>query len=65
MRDNEKYNSIDYSKYKPGTKVRHVKFGEGTILVVLGQGASMVADITFKSVGIKRLAVKFAPMEII
>ena len=65
MRDNEKYNSIDYSKYKPGAKVRHVKFGEGTILVVLGQGASMVADITFKSVGIKRLAVKFAPMEII
>ena len=65
MRDNERYNSIDYGKYKPGAKVKHVKFGEGTILVVQGQGASMVADIVFKSVGIKKLAVKFAPMEII
>ena len=56
---------VDYSKFKAGAKVKHVKFGMGTILVVQGSGASMVADIAFKDFGIKKLAVKFAPMEIL
>lgn len=58
-------NSIDYTKYKSGVKVKHVKFGEGTIIAVQGAGATMVADVVFKGFGIKKLAVKFAPMEII
>ena len=58
-------NSIDYTKFRPGAKVKHVNFGEGTIITVQGVGASMVADIAFKGYGVKKLAVKCAPIQII
>lgn len=64
-KQNEKQNSIDYQKFRAGAKVKHPKFGNGTILVVQGNGPSMVADIAFKDFGIKKLAVKFAPLEIV
>ncbi len=64
MRDLEKQKSLDYSKYKVGVKVHHVKFGIGTILSVTGAGASTVAEVVFKDFGVKKLAVKFTPMEI-
>ncbi len=51
--------------YKSGVKVRHVKFGEGIVISTKGQGDNLIVDVTFKGVGIKSLAVKYAPMEII
>ncbi|MBQ3597545.1 MAG: UvrD-helicase domain-containing protein [Clostridia bacterium] len=58
-----------YSKtvgnYKSGTKVKHVKFGEGTVILVKGEGDNIIVDVAFKGVGIKSLSVKYAPMEII
>ncbi len=57
--------NVNASGYKSGVKVRHKKFGEGTVIVVKGAGDSMVVDVAFKGVGIKSLAIKFAPMEII
>ena len=57
--------SAEFSKYKSGTKVKHVKFGEGTVIMVKGQGDNVVVDVAFKGVGIKSLSVKYAPMEII
>ena len=56
---------INVSLYKTGVKVRHVKFGEGTVITTQGMGDNMIVDVAFKGVGIKKLAVKFAPMEII
>ncbi len=56
---------VDYSKYKRGAKVKHVKFGEGTVIDLKGTGDNLVAHVAFKGVGIKMLSVKFAPMEII
>ena len=55
----------DYSKYVMGAKVKHIKFGVGTIITTKGVGEQMIADIAFNGVGIKSLSVKFAPMEII
>ena len=55
----------NYALYKMGAKVKHVKFGEGTIITTRGSGEQMVADIAFSGVGIKSLSVKFAPMELI
>lgn len=55
----------DFSKYKSGVKVKHVKFGEGTVICVKGQGDNVIVDVAFVGVGIKSLSAKFAPMEII
>ena len=55
----------DTSAYKAGVKVRHAKFGEGTVIVVKGSGNNVIADVAFKGVGIKSLSVQLAPMEII
>ena len=49
--------------YKTGDKVRHVKFGEGIVIQVKGTEGNLIVDVAFKSVGIKSLAAKFAPME--
>ena len=57
--------NANYSDYKTGTKVMHVKFGEGTVIMVKGQGESVVVDVAFKGIGIKSLSVKYAPLEII
>ena len=53
------------SEYKAGVRVKHVKFGEGLIVSVKGEGDNVVVDVAFKGIGIKSLAVRFAPMEII
>ncbi len=55
----------DYAGYKSGVKVKHTKFGEGTVIVVRGSGDNIIADVAFKGVGIKALSIKYAPMEII
>jgi DNA helicase-2/ATP-dependent DNA helicase PcrA len=54
-----------FSKYKSGTKVKHVKFGMGTVIQVKGEGDNLIVDVAFLGVGIKSLSVKYAPMEII
>ncbi len=57
--------SADYSRYKTGVKVRHVKFGEGMIINVKGEGDNIIVNVAFNGVGIKALSVKYAPMEIL
>ena len=48
-----------------GARVRHTKFGEGTVIDVRGEGDNIIVNVAFKGVGIKALSVKYAPMEII
>ncbi len=55
----------DYLRYKAGVKVRHVKFGEGMIINVKGEGDNLIVNVAFNGVGIKALSVKYAPMEIV
>ena len=51
--------------YKTGVKVKHAKFGEGTVIMVKGEGNNQIVDVAFKGVGIKSLSAIYAPMEII
>ncbi|MBQ9146033.1 MAG: UvrD-helicase domain-containing protein [Clostridia bacterium] len=44
-----------------GTKVRHPKFGEGTVIIVNGENAT----VAFEAVGVKQLSLRFAPLEIV
>jgi DNA helicase-2/ATP-dependent DNA helicase PcrA len=55
----------DYSEFKSGAKVNHTKFGVGTIILVKGSGKNIICDVAFKGIGVKSLAVQFAPMTII
>ena len=51
--------------FKVAQKVKHPKFGVGTIINIKGEGENKIADVAFSGVGIKSLALKFAPLEII
>ena len=53
------------SEYRLGSKVKHVKFGTGTIIEVSGIGENVTVSVAFLGIGIKKLSVKYAPMEII
>lgn len=57
--------NVQFDRYKTGVKVKHVKFGEGTIIATKGNAENLIVDVAFKGVGIKSLSVKFAPMEIL
>ncbi|GAB3699962.1 DNA helicase PcrA [Mariniluteicoccus flavus] len=46
-----------------GDRVLHSTFGMGTVVATSGAGDATKADIDFGSVGVKRLALKFAPLE--
>ncbi len=57
--------NAEYSKYKAGVKVKHLKFGVGTVINVKGEGDNVIVNVAFNGVGIKALSVKYAPMEIL
>lgn len=51
--------------YKSGKKVQHPKFGTGTIVLVKGEGKSLIVDVAFPGVGVKSLAVAYAPIKLL
>ena len=46
-------------------RVRHPKFGEGLIVSTRGEGASLIANVSFQGLGIKSLSVQIAPLTVI
>ncbi len=48
---------------EPGDKVTHDSFGLGTVVTVEGQAEKSVASIDFGSEGVKRLLLRYAPVE--
>jgi len=54
----------DLSAFKTGVKVKHPKFGIGTIVNVRGMGANMILDIAFEGLGIKQLSANLAPLTV-
>ena len=55
----------DLSAFKVGVKVKHIKFGVGTVVNVRGMGANMIVDIAFEGLGIKQLSASLAPLTIL
>ena len=47
----------------PGERVVHDKFGMGTVVAVEGSGEKAQAQIDFGSAGVKRLLLRYAPVE--
>ncbi len=48
---------------EPGDRVTHDTFGMGTVVSVEGVGEKAVASIDFRSEGVKRLLLRYAPVE--
>lgn len=48
---------------EPGDRVLHSSFGMGTVVAAAGSGNNATADVDFGSAGVKRLALRFAPLE--
>lgn len=55
---------VDPALFKPGTKVRHKKFGEGTI-VKLDTSGEAYAEVNFPGLGKLMLLLAYAPLEIV
>jgi DNA helicase-2/ATP-dependent DNA helicase PcrA len=48
---------------EPGDRVTHDTFGLGTVVALEGVGDSAVASVDFGSAGVKRLLLRYAPVE--
>ncbi len=46
-----------------GDKVTHDTFGMGTVVEVTGEGDRAMAHIDFGALGVKRLLLRYAPVE--
>ncbi len=55
----------DLSGFTLGKRVRHPKFGEGTIVGARGAGNGMILDIAFQGLGIKQLSASLAPLTLL
>ena len=55
----------NYAAFRAGVRVRHPKFGEGLIVSTRGEGASLIANVSFQGLGIKSLSVQIAPLTVI
>ena len=59
--------SIPQAKVIPtlvaGDRVLHTTFGMGKVVLTSGAGEDTKADIDFGSAGLKRLALRYAPLE--
>ncbi|HCK2894989.1 TPA: DNA helicase PcrA [Enterococcus faecium] len=51
------------NSWKPGDKVKHKKWGLGTVVRVTGTSKDLELDVAFPSQGVKRLLAAFAPIE--
>jgi DNA helicase-2/ATP-dependent DNA helicase PcrA len=47
----------------PGDRVSHDSFGLGTVIALEGQGDNAVASVDFGSAGVKRLLLRYAPVD--
>jgi DNA helicase-2/ATP-dependent DNA helicase PcrA len=48
---------------EPGDRVSHDSFGLGTVVALEGQGDKTVASVDFGSQGVKRLLLRYAPVQ--
>lgn len=57
--------TVGAQQFRIGTGVRHARFGEGTIISLSGNGTDAQAQIQFREVGLKTLALGIARLEIV
>ncbi len=55
----------DTSGFSVGARVRHARFGEGTVIAMRGADRNLIITVHFATVGNKDLAASLAPLEIL
>ena len=55
----------DLSGFIGGAKVKHPNYGEGTILIVIGEGANATATVSFANLGVKKFILSLAPLTLV
>lgn len=58
------YDEYSESPIRPGIKVRHIRFGVGTLIRSTGQGDNTKVDVRFMDGTVRTLVLKFASLEI-
>jgi DNA helicase-2/ATP-dependent DNA helicase PcrA len=53
----------DSVSLRPGNRVRHSKYGYGTVLRREGQGENTKLTVSFHGVGVKKLVARYADLE--
>ncbi|MFA7668463.1 MAG: UvrD-helicase domain-containing protein [Burkholderiaceae bacterium] len=57
--------TVGAQQFRIGTGVRHARFGDGTVISLSGNGTDAQAQIQFRDVGLKTLALGVARLEVI
>lgn len=57
--------NIDAEVFKPGSKVRHLKWGIGTVITKEGTGSGAQLKVAFPGLGIKVLILAYANLELL
>lgn len=57
--------NVNADGFRSGVKVRHKRYGDGTVITVSGSGNATVVSVAFPGLGIKKFALMNAPLEII
>jgi DNA helicase-2/ATP-dependent DNA helicase PcrA len=57
--------TIIKSRYATGQKVRHEKFGVGTVIASAGEGDKESVMINFKQAGVKQLMLAYAKLDVL
>ena len=55
----------DLTGFVAGAKVKHPNYGEGSIIIVIGEGANATATIGFHGLGVKKFILALAPLTLI
>jgi len=55
----------DVSAFRVGQRVRHTKFGDGTIANIKGSSKNLILEVAFDGAGVKQLSASLAPLTII
>lgn len=59
------FDEYSESPIRPGIKVRHIRFGVGTLIRSTGQGDNTKVDVRFMDGTVRTLVLKFASLEIL
>lgn len=51
------------ASFRPGQRVRHAKWGEGTVVAVEPSGDDQMITVAFPGQGVKKLLAGMAPLE--
>jgi len=65
INNNEDKQNIDVQEVAIGRKVKHSKFGMGTVVAVSKSGSDTIVTIAFNNMGIKKLMLGAAPIELL